>query len=157
MYVKANNNSIIQYPYTVNDLKKDNPSTSFPKELSEATMAEFNMYPVGYEPAPVFDPNTQYIETSAQPSLINGKWLLTKTVVNMTQEQIDARDGRLKAETKDKASKLLTESDFYDLPNTASQIVNIEDIIAYRAILRSIALNPTKDAVFPTKPETIWR
>lgn len=60
------------------------------------------------------------------------------------------------AENKKQAQDLLVASDFYDLPNTSNKIANIAEILAYRDELRAIALNPTADAVFPTKPETIW-
>ena len=47
MFVKITSGSVDQYPYTVGDLRRDNPNTSFPKTVREATMASFGMYPVG--------------------------------------------------------------------------------------------------------------
>ena len=82
----------------------------------------------------------------------------TTTVTKEEQEtaHLAKLDAEAKKVVKDKASALLTASDFYDLPNTANKISNIADIIAYRDALRAIALNPTKDAEFPVKPETVW-
>jgi hypothetical protein len=120
------------------------------------------MYPVGYEPAPPYDPATQYIETSAQPSLVGDQWLLTKTVVNMTPEQIKAREDRLKAENKAQASTLLQQTDWVELGDVADPanppyLSNKAAFTAYRAALRSIAVNPpTTPAVFPAKPDEVW-
>lgn len=162
MYVKTTNGKVDQYPYTVGDLRRDNAGTSFPKNIPESVLAEFGVFPVGYEPAPPYDPATQYIETSAQPGLINGQWLLTKSVVNMTPEQIKAREDRLKAENKQKAEQLLKDTDWVELgdvsdPANPPYLANKAEFTTYRAALRAIAVNPpTTPAEFPAKPTEIW-
>lgn len=88
--------------------------------------------------------------------LIDNNWYTKYKVTDMDQEGIDAVNARKVEQNKDKAARLLAESDFYDLPNTSVKIENIADILAYRDALRAIALNPTFDAIFPVKPDTIW-
>ena len=100
---------------------------------------------------------------------IDGKWytkyvlgpIFTDNEEGTAAEQETAYRARIdeevKTSNKETAARLLSESDFYDLPNTSSKIENIDDILAYRDALRAIALNPTKDAEFPTKPATIWK
>lgn len=162
MYVKATNGVIDQYPYTVGDLRRDNPNTSFPKNVPESVMAEFGMYPVGYEPAPQYDPATQYIETSAQPSLINGQWLLTKSVVDMTPEQVKAREDRLKTENKQRAEELLKPTDWVEIPSVSDtsltpHLVNFAEFMTYRLALRAIAVNPPVTVEnWPVKPDENW-
>lgn len=139
---------------TQGEIRRDNPNTSFPAVWDE-TVCEF----IGIDP--VFEaatPSHTEYQGVRQDGIenIDGKWFKKYVVYDFDEEAIAAIDAAKVKANKEKAAKLLTESDFYDLPNTANQIVNIADIIAYRAILRSIALNPTKDAVFPEKPETIW-
>jgi hypothetical protein len=162
MYVKATNGVIDQYPYTVGDLRRDNPNTSFPKNVPDSIMADFNMYPVGYEPSPPYDPATQYVETSNEPSLIDGQWMLTKTVVNMTPEQIKAREDRLKGDNKKNAEQLLQATDWVELPSVSNpantpHLENVNEFLAYRTAVRAIAVNPpTEPAEFPVKPNEVW-
>lgn len=139
---------------TQGEIRKDNPNTSFPAVWDEEVCNAIGIDPVFESPTPE---HTEY-QGVRQDGVenVNGKWFKKYVVYDFDAEAIEAIDAAKVNANKDKAAKLLTESDFYDLPNTASQIVNIADIIAYRAMLRAIALNPTKDAVFPEKPETIW-
>ena len=87
---------------------------------------------------------------------IDGKWYTKYKITNLDQEGINAVNAQKVEYNKKEAARLLSESDFYDLPNTSNKISNIADILAYRDALRAIALNPTFDATFPTKPTTVW-
>lgn len=139
---------------TQGEIRKDNPNTSFPAVWDESVCEFIGIDPVFESPTPSY---TEY-QGIRQDGIenVNGKWFKKYVVYDFDEEAIAAIDAQKIKANKDKAAKLLSDSDFYDLPNTANQIVNIADIIAYRALLRAIALNPTKDAVFPEKPETIW-
>ena len=139
---------------TEQELLNQYPNTSFPRPLSEEIINSLDADVVlnGAQPTPT---RYQFVNQDGVEE-VNGQWFTKFVVVDMDQEQKDAVDEKLKQSNKDKAAKLLTESDFYDLPNTANKITNIADIIAYRDALRVIALNPTVDAVFPEKPTTIW-
>ena len=46
MYVLALNQTVQKFPYSIGDLKSDNPQTSFPANPTEATLASFNVFPV---------------------------------------------------------------------------------------------------------------
>ena len=46
MYAKINNQIVEKFPYSIGDLRKDNPQTSFPKNPSNDTLAEWNVFPV---------------------------------------------------------------------------------------------------------------
>jgi len=137
------------------EIRKDNQNTSFPAVWNDEVCELLNIEPVlnGAQPS-----HTEYqgIRQDGIEQDSNGNWVTKFVVYDFDKETIDAIDaGKVKA-NKDKASEMLTASDFYDLPNTANKISNIADIISYRDALRAIALNPTKDAEFPVKPETVW-
>ena len=140
---------------TQGEIRRDNPNTSFPAVWNTEVCALLNIDPVlnGAQPS-----HTEYqgVRQEGVEQDANGNWVTKFVVYDFDQESIDAIDAAKVKANKDKASKLLTESDFYDLPNTANKITNIADIVAYRDALRVIALNPTKDAVFPEKPATVW-
>lgn len=64
-----------------------------------------------------------------------------------TPEQIIAANER-------KAKKLLTDSDWTQLPDVP--LANKQDWESYRSALREIATNPTLDPVWPVEPPVIW-
>ena len=153
MFVKATNDTIDQYPYTVGDLRRDHPNTSFPKVVPESTMADFGMYPVGYEAAPDHDPMTQRIQHSSQPVLKDGKWVLTKTVVELTQEQIDQRNDSKAKDVRSKRDELIADTDWMALSdNTLTP-----EWATYRQALRDITDHANfpwlNDEDWPVKPE----
>lgn len=151
MFVKTTNGQIDKYPYTVGDLRRDNPNTSFPKVVPEATMAKFGMYPVGYEAAPEYDPMTHRIEHSNMPVLKDGKWVLTKMVVALTDEQIADRAAAKASEVREQRAKLIAETDWMALSdNTLSP-----EWAAYRQALRDITEQPgfPFEVTWPSKPE----
>jgi hypothetical protein len=88
MYVKATNGSVDQYPYTVAQLRRDNPNTSFPKRIPEATLASWNVYPVIKNDAPSYTERTQKIERESTPTLSDDSWSIGWTVTNKTAEEI---------------------------------------------------------------------
>jgi len=151
MFVKTTNDQIDKYPYSVGDLRRDNPNTSFPRVIPAATMAAFGMYPVGYEAAPEYDPMTHRIEHSNMPVLKDGKWVLTKTVVALTEEQIADRTAAKAKEVREQRAKLIAETDWMALSdNTLSPAW-----ASYRQALRDITEQAgfPYDVTWPTKPE----
>jgi hypothetical protein len=155
MFVKITNGQVAAYPYTVGDLRRDNPNTSFAKHVPEAVMAEFGMFPVGYEAAPVFDPMTHRIENSNLPVLKDGKWMLTKTVVALTAEQIANRDAAKAKEVRSQRDRLLAETDWIVIMHTekGTNIPAAWEI--YRQSLRDITSQQGFPYTinWPTKPE----
>lgn len=152
MFVKITNGQVASYPYTVGQLRRDNPNTSFPKSVPEATMAAFGMFPVGYEAAPNFDPMTHRIEHSNMPVLKDGKWVLTKTVVALTAEQIADRDAAKAKEVRERRDTLLAECDWIVIMHTEKGTNIPLEWEVYRQALRDI----TSHANFPHLTETDW-
>jgi len=125
-------------------------------------LANWGVYPVTTQDTPTYDPASQYVETANLPTLIDGVWVQTKTVVDMTSAQIEARDDRLKSENKNKAAQLLQQTDWTVIPDVSDPLqsnpylTNQAEFVAYRNQLRGIAVNPPAVAVFPTIPVEIW-
>lgn len=162
MYVKTSEGVAVSYPYTTANLRSDNPQTSFPSVISDEMLANYGVYPVTTQETPSYDPASQYVETANLPTLIDSVWVQTKTVVDMTPVQIEARDNRLKIENKNKAAQLLQQTDWTVMPDVADPLqsnpylTNQAEFVAYRNQLRGIAVNPTITAVFPTIPNEVW-
>lgn len=88
MYILAPNT----YPYSVAQLRADNPQVSFPATLSDAVLAEFNVFPVEPVPAPAVDTKT-HKAVELPPAKQGGKWVQEWAVVALTQqEQEQARE-----------------------------------------------------------------
>ena len=143
------------YPYTLTDLRRANPETSFPKDMTNFDTTPWDCYPVEDTPPPAVN-YTQNL-TMGEPVLIDGVWTQTWVVTPASPEEIAEREAAMRSDNKQQASTLLSESDYTDLPNTANKILNLPAILAYREALRLIALNPpiTVDQ-WPTKPKTEW-
>lgn len=152
MFAKITNGSVEQYPYKVGQLRRDNPNTSFPKNVPETTMASYGMYPVGYEAAPDYDPLTHRLQHSSTPQLVNGSWVLTKTVVALTSQQIaDATDAKAK-EMRSKRDGLLAGTDYFALTDVTMDA----PMTTYRQNLRDMPTHENwpylADDDWPTKP-----
>jgi hypothetical protein len=87
MYLKVNNGVVEKYPYTINDLKKDNPQTSFPQNISNTLLEEWGMFPVLSTNKPDVDFTKKVIEKT--PNLVNGSWYQDWSVIDLTQAEID--------------------------------------------------------------------
>lgn len=86
MQALVKNNTVIQYPYSVTQLKKDNPQTSFPANPSDALLASYNVFPVKPTERPAFDPAKQRV-VEGTPEKVSGQWTQVWNVVALTAEE----------------------------------------------------------------------
>lgn len=110
MYILVKDGNIEKYPYSIGQLKQDNPNTSFPSTIPEATLAEFGVYPVTPAEYPQVDYTKNVIEET--PNLINGVWYQDYTVVDATAEEIADRIAALNEQAEaNRTEAYRTESD----------------------------------------------
>ena len=153
MYILVTDGTAVYY--ALSSLYSDNPDTSFPVPTPDSTLAEYNVFPC----VVVNPPQVDYTETVTlgDPALIDGEWTQTWVTTPSTPEQIAQREQEMKNSNKSQASSYLSETDYTDLPNTASQITNMQEILAYRQALRQIALAPPVTVQnWPVRPAIIW-
>ena len=74
MFAKLTSGNIGQYPYTVGDLRRDNPNTSFPRQIPDETLAEYGLVKVKPADQPSFD-NIVERPKELLPVLIEGEWV----------------------------------------------------------------------------------
>ena len=86
MFVKTNSGQIERYPYTVGDLRRDNPNTSFPKNVPTDMLADYGVYPVARASVPPFDSLVQSLVAHAAPAEDAGQWTLGYDVVQKPEE-----------------------------------------------------------------------
>jgi hypothetical protein len=151
MFAKIKDGAVDKFPYSVGDLRRDNPNTSFPKQLSDATMAAFGMVAVIERPAPDFDPTTHFAEWGPVPVNEGGQWFLLPTVRELSAEQIADRDAALAASIRYERDALLAKTDWMALfdvgltPEMASYRQALRDITAQAGFPHNVA--------WPVKPE----
>lgn len=100
LLVKIANGQVEQFPYTLGDLRRDNPQTSFPKKIGDAILAGYGIYHVMPDAQPEHDLLVQTIVRDAQPhnnetavdedtgeSYETGRWVIGYTVVNKPQDE----------------------------------------------------------------------
>lgn len=92
MYAKVNGQQIVQYPYSVAQLKAEHPNTSFPTNMTDEELEEFGVVRVVVTGAPEHDRLTQSVE-QAQPAFIaaRNRWEQQWTVRPASADEIAQR------------------------------------------------------------------
>ena len=132
LLLKANGSTVQQYPYSIGLLRKENPNTSFPKQVSAEDMASFNVYPVTEVTPTVSD--TQKLVKIWTPTLVDGAWVLAHEAVDLTSDDIAEATAVLAANARVTRDGLLAATDFYAL----SDVSMSEAMTTYRSDLRAV-------------------
>ncbi len=156
LLVKTTNGQVEQFPYTLGDLRRDNPQTSFPKKIGDAILASYNIYHVMPEPQPEHDPLVQTVVRDPEPhnnetavdeetgeTYETGRWVIGYTVVNKPQDEAEQA-------IRNQRNRMLQETDWLAL----SDVTMTEEMKSYRQALRDI---PDQEGFpysvnWPTKP-----
>ena len=153
MYAKINGTTVVQYPYTIKNLKNDNPNTSFPKVLSADTLSAFNMAEVQQGDQPSYDDRTQTCGLAESPTLTDGVWFLNWIVSEKTADEIALYDAMAAGSARGNRDRLLAETDWWTLSDTGTMTA---EQTAYRQALRDISSHANwphlDEADWPTKP-----
>jgi hypothetical protein len=88
MYVLAPNQQVKTYPYSVNQLRKDNPQVSFPASPSAEMLASYDVFFV-VSASPVYDEATQ-VATENGCVFTGSQWQTAWTVRDKTAEELQA-------------------------------------------------------------------
>jgi len=147
LLVKTTNGQVEQFPYTLGDLRRDNPQTSFPKKIGDAILASYGIYHVMPDAQPEYDNLVQVLVRDPEPhnneTAVNedtgetyetGRWVIGFTVVNKPQDQ--AEDA-----VRNKRDRLLSDTDWMALSDNTMT----PEWASYRLALRDI----TKQEGFP--------
>lgn len=135
----------IVYPYDLKDLVSDlaRYGQSLPPDHTEADLNSRGVYSVSYADAPEYDKFSQNLVSSTTPELIDGKWKLTYTVENKSQEEAEAS-------VRSHRNFLIAETDWW----AGSDHTMTQAQSDYRNALRNV---PQQDGfpysvIWPTKP-----
>lgn len=153
-YVKAAGDALIQYPYTIGQLRKDNSNVSFPRVVSAETLAAYGVYEVASADRPAYDARTQSAEVAKAPVKVGGVWTLGWVVSDKTAEQIQQYDDSAAADVRAKRDRLLAECDWVVIMNTEKGTNIPLEWELYRQQLRDITTQDgfPHNVTWPTKP-----
>ena len=145
MYVFAPNQTVETFPYSIGNLRRDNPNTSFPRNPSDELLAEWNVFPVVKQDPPTFDAATQDLNES-NPTLSSNQWLQTWSVTAASSDEIAQRTTDKQAEVRAQRNQLIAETDWVVVmaKETGTNIPSA--MKTYRQALRDL---PTTEAGFP--------
>jgi hypothetical protein len=156
MYVKITSGSVETYPYSIGQLRRDNPSTSFPKKIPDDILESYGVYAVTRTQVPSINDRTQVAVPEVQPSLINGTWTIGYTVSSKAAEEIQAYDDNKAIENRKKRDDLLAATDWVVIMHTEKGTNIPADMELYRQALRDITSHANwpnlSDSDWPTKP-----
>lgn len=141
MYAKIIDNIVIEYPYGPDVLRRDNPQTSFPEQLSEELLAEWNIFTVESRNPPQFNYITENCNR-VTPTLDNGVWVETWEVTNASADETNLRLEEKANGIISQRNSLLLESDWTQV---ADAPVDKNVWAVYRQQLRDV----TSQSTFP--------
>jgi hypothetical protein len=161
-YVKITNGAVARYPYSAGQLRRDNPNVSFPRNVPIEIMRRYGMRPVTVEAMPEYNALTEKVTTATTPTrgvvrlmteadatdpiteevntdligtpIYGNDWVLTRTVVELTEDEIAANAVEAAEANRKKRDDLIAATDWWassDLTMTAEQTT-------YRQSLRDI-------------------
>jgi hypothetical protein len=133
MHVLAPNQVVEKYPYTIGNLRKDNPTTSFTARPSDETLAEWNMFPVKRVDRPEVDHTKDVSE--GNPVLQNGEWVQVWNVTDASAEEVSERTEQQAEQIRAERNQKLSDSDWTQV---ADAPVNKQAWAEYRQALREI-------------------
>ncbi len=176
MYAKISGNTVLQFPYTFGDLRRDNPNVSFPKNITSGTMQRYGMVGVLEGPKPTLGAY-QTVQRNALPTrpvtgqdeegndILANYWMIEYTAVDMFADTTDeegvvttkaeheaAYQATLDAATAEtnrkKRNELLAATDYFAL----SDVIMSDSMQLYRQKLRDI----TGHANWPNLVDDDW-
>lgn len=146
MYVKLHNGQIAAYPYSVGQLRRDNPQVSFPKTPNHSLLSEWGVFPV----EPVSAPSVDYTKDVREgaPVYDNG-W--KQSWVVLPAEDIEKRLLELSENARAERNSLLAQTDWTQI---ADSTVDKSAWATYRQALRDVPQQPgfPYSVVWPNEP-----
>ena len=147
LYLKAINDEVEQYPYSLGQLRKDNSRTTFPKQPSLETLRNFNVFPVT-EVTPTLAEGEKLVKNWT-PTLVSGEWILLHVGIPKTEGDLESELTVKWANLREQRNKLLGETDW----TASSDVTMTAEMTAYRQALRDLPSTvDINNIIYPDKP-----
>ena len=136
MYLKVSG-STITYPYSVQNLKNENPSISFPTIITDSLLESFNIYKVEVKSSG-YDNDDSKDVTEVTPTLSGSVYVQTYEITDADTETINKRREIKWSEVRSGRDSLLSESDWTQFNDSPISGSTLTDWQTYRQSLRDI-------------------
>tara|TARA_S200002703_G_scaffold159506_1_gene173224 strand:+ start:2558 stop:3010 length:453 start_codon:yes stop_codon:yes gene_type:complete len=142
--------AITKYQVNATDVQNKYPNTSFPFPLEEQDLTSFGIVTVLQTDKPDYNVKTHSC-SEGTPAFSDNAWRQTWVLTAHDQAKLDQLLNSDKTAARSMRDKLLSESDWTQLPDAA---VNASDWTAYRQALRDVPSQSgfPNDITWPTKP-----
>lgn len=149
MKVLVKNDIVEKYPYSLTDLQRDNPGTSFPSKPSDSLLMEWGVFDVAQVTRPDENYNNNVIETI--PQKINGVWTQVWLVTSANDDEIAERTEQKSVQIRLERNSKLSDSDWTQLADSAA---DKSAWATYRQALRDVPaqLGFPWTVIWPVKP-----
>lgn len=127
--------SLDRFPYSLTDLRRDHPNTSFPQTIDHETALEFGAVPVQSTPAPAQD-HTTNLERSAV--LQGGQWVEVWTSVPASTQEVAERTAAMAQSVRAQRDSLLAACDWTQLADVLQGDPLKTSWAHYRQALRDV-------------------
>lgn len=136
MLVKVNNGAVSKYPYSTYDLKKDNPQVSFPENIPDSILSQFNVFSV----RPTEIPTYSFTQGLREVNPVNNNgWHQVWEVYDLTEKEISEKISSLSSDIRLERNQKLQSCDWTQLVDSP---VNKLAWSEYRQKLRDITKQP---------------
>lgn len=142
--------AVAKYPYTIGNLRRDNPYTSFPKRPDDAILAEWGLQPVARTDRPAIDHTKNVSEGT--PALIDGTWTQVWAVTDASAEEIADRNEQAEQSVRSQRDNLLASTDWVVIKAQETAVAMGQVWLDYRQALRDI----TGHVNFPYLTDEDW-
>jgi hypothetical protein len=136
MYLKVSG-STITYPYSVQNLKNENPSISFPTIIADSLLESFSIYKVETKSSGYDSDDTKDV-TEVTPTLSGSVYVQTYNITDADEETINKRREIKWSEVRSGRDSLLSESDWTQFNDSPISGSTLTDWQTYRQSLRDI-------------------
>ena len=142
MYIKVNDDGTTVWPYTIDQLIRDNNNVSFPHPLNATVLSDFGVYKVVPTAPPKYDMFTQELHQDT-PQLVEGQY----RQVFRVEDKSDVDAGRRVRQQRD---SMLIETDHYAMSDRTMS----DEMRTYRQALRDVPAQAgfPRNVTWPEKP-----
>jgi len=155
MYAKIDNDNIVRYPYTTSQLRNSNKNVSFPFELSNDLLAEFNVVRVIVTGQPDYDAMTEtVVEGTPVYSSERNRWEQQWSVVSLSAEDIAQKLASQTSTVRKQRNELLKSTDWTQVDDSPLSNIQKAEWAIYRQALRDVTTqtNFPWSVIWPTEP-----
>lgn len=151
MYVLTDNITAHKFPYSLVELRKDNPNTSFPSQMSDGELEDWGVFPVVPQNPPSYDQATENLN-QADPVLVDGEWQQAWVVSEASAEEIAERLDQQSSLVRQERNARLSACDWTQLTDAP---VVATAWAAYRQQLRDVTAQEAFPwaVLWPAQPE----